>query len=56
MSTKQQIRNRNRAVIAYRMQKEGATTNEIVRALNLKPHQVRSVCMLGERLESLKDS
>lgn len=55
MTSKQVIRNRNRAITAYRMKQEGATTNEIVKVLSLKPHQVRSMVALGERLESLKE-
>lgn len=49
------IRNNNRAITAYRMRSEGATTNEICKALALKPHQVVSMVLLGERLENLNN-
>lgn len=49
------IRNNNRAITAYRMRLEGATSNEICKALSLKPHQVASMVLLGERLESLNE-
>lgn len=49
------IRNNNRAIIAYRMKQEGATSNEICKALDLKPHQVSTMVLRGERLESLNE-
>lgn len=55
MSKKTEIRNRNRAVTAFNMRQSGCTYNHIAEHLGVKPHQVKSLVLLGERLESLKE-
>lgn len=55
MSKKTEIRNRNRAVTAFNMRQSGCTYNHIAEHLGVKPHQVKSLILLGERLESLKE-
>lgn len=55
MSKKTEIRNRNRAVTAYNLRLSGHTYNHIAGHLGVKPHQVKGLILLGERLESLKE-
>lgn len=54
-TTKQEIRARNRAVTAFNMKQEGYTTNEIAKVLSLKPHQVKTTVLRGERIASLSE-
>lgn len=56
MSKKTEIRNKNKALVAYKMFNSGCTTNHICEQINVKPHQVKSMVLLGERLESLKET
>lgn len=49
------IRNRNRAIVVYRLHLEGLTHNEIAEHLGVKSKHVKSLILLGERLESLKE-
>lgn len=52
---KKLIRNRNKAIVVYRLHCRGLTHNEIADHLNVKPKHVKSLILLGERLESLKE-
>lgn len=55
MSKKTEIRNRNKAVNAYNMRQNGCTFNHIAEHLGIKPHAVKSMILMGERIESLKE-
>lgn len=50
---RRKIHNNNKAVTVYRLNKQGLTHNEIAEHLNIKPHHVKSMILLGERLENL---
>lgn len=56
MSKKTEIRNRNKALVAYKMFNNGYTANHIAEQINVKPHQVKSMVLLGERVQSLKET
>lgn len=56
MVSKRYIRyQKNKAILAYSMQRAGYTTNEIASALAIEPRQVKSTVERGERLNSLKE-
>ena len=55
MSKKSDIRSRNVAITAYRMSQRGCTHKFIAEHLGKKPHQIKSLILLGERLESLNE-
>lgn len=50
---RREIHKRNKAVTTYRLNKQGLTHNEIAEHLDIKPHHVKSMILLGERLEKL---
>ena len=48
-------RRRDTAVRAYRLKLDGMTTNEIAKAVDRKPEQIKKLILLGERLLNSKD-
>ena len=47
-------RNRDMALRAHKLKRDGLTTNQIAIAIGKRPEQIKAIIALGERISSLK--